>query len=114
LVQRTLCVTARYHQTMECPKCKTANSETERFCKRCHFTLLFNCPACKSSQRHGGKCDKCGVDLAKYAMALASQEQTRAVQSRERKREHAGMWKQILLLPITGGFSLIRYFLRRT
>ena len=28
-------------------------------------------------------------------------------------RERAAAWKQVALLPITGGFSLIKYFLRR-
>jgi hypothetical protein len=98
---------------MECPKCHTANGDADRFCKKCHHTLLFVCPACKAKQRHGGKCDACGVDLAKYAMALASQEETRVVHTREKSRERAAAWKQVALLPITGGYSLIKYFLRK-
>lgn len=98
---------------MECPKCHTANGDADRFCKRCHHTLLFLCPACKATQRHGGKCDKCGVDLAKFALALAAQEETRTVQTRQKARGRAAAWKQVALLPITGGFSLIKYFLRR-
>lgn len=98
---------------MECPKCKTANGDAERFCLRCHTTLLFKCPACAAAQRHGGKCDKCGVDFTKYAYMIVAQEQTRASREREKIRDKASVWKQIILLPITGGYSLIRFFLHR-
>jgi zinc-ribbon domain len=98
---------------VQCSKCHTENSDNQRFCRRCHATLLFTCPACKASQRHGGKCDQCGVDLTKYAMMLAANERTRTDLKREQKRERVAAWKQVALLPITGGFSLIRYLLRR-
>lgn len=98
---------------MECPKCKTANPDTTQFCKRCHATLLYKCPSCAATQRHGGKCEKCGVDFAKYAAMLVAQEQSRANLEREKTHERAAGWKQAVLFPVTGGLSLIKFFMRR-
>lgn len=98
---------------MECPKCKAANSDAAQFCTRCHMTLLYKCPSCGAAQRHGGKCDGCGVDFAKFAAMLIAQEQTRADREHEKTREKAAAWKQLILLPVTGGFSLVRHLLRR-
>ncbi len=98
---------------MECPKCKTANSDAAQFCKRCHATLLYKCPSCAATQRHGGTCDKCGVDFSKYAAMLVAREQTRAASKHDKVREHVSVWKQIILLPITGGYSLMKFLLRR-
>jgi len=53
------------------------------------------------------------VDFAKYATMLISQESIRAERDRKRTRTRADVLKQGLLLPITGGFSLIRYLFRR-
>lgn len=77
------------------------------------MTLLYKCPACLATQRHGGTCDKCGVDFAKYAAMLIAQEETRAASQREKLRSNASMWKQIILLPVTGGYSLMKFLLRR-
>ncbi len=55
---------------MECPKCKTENSDKVTFCVRCHTPLRYTCPSCKHVQLQGGKCEKCGVDFAKYAAML--------------------------------------------
>lgn len=98
---------------MECPKCKTANSDAAQFCTRCHATLLYKCPSCGAAQRHGGKCDACGIDFAKYAVMLIAQEQSRADREHEKVREKAAGWKQLILLPVNGGFSLVKYLLRR-
>ena len=98
---------------MECPKCKTQNSDLEQFCRRCHMTLRYKCPSCGSAQRHGGKCDACGVDFAKFATMLIAQEQSRVDRQHEKIRGKASACKQLLLLPITGGFSLVRRLLRR-
>ncbi len=98
---------------MECPKCKTANAETAQFCVRCHATLLYKCPSCGSTQQHGGKCDKCGVDFAKYGAMMVAQEQIRASREHEKVRQNATTWRQIILLPVTGGYSLMKYFLRK-
>lgn len=44
---------------------------------------------------------------------LVAQEKTRVSSEREKSVERAAVWKQIILLPITGGYSLIRFFLHR-
>jgi hypothetical protein len=98
---------------MECPKCKTANADTAQFCKRCHTTLRFKCPSCGATQRHGGTCDKCGLDFAKYAGMLVAQEQMRAANERDKSREQTSIWTQIVLLPVTFGYSLMKFLLRR-
>lgn len=98
---------------MECPKCKMANADTAQFCVKCHATLLYKCPSCSATQRHGGKCDKCGVDFAKYAAMMVAQEQMRATREHEKVREKATTWKQLILLPVTGGYSLMKHFLRK-
>jgi len=46
-------------------------------------------------------------------MMLIAQEQTRAEREHEKVREKAAGWKQLLLLPVDGGFSLVKYLLRR-
>ncbi len=73
-----------------------------------------NARPAQATQRHGGTCDKCGVDFAKYGAMLVAQEQTRVSSEREKQVEKAAIWKQIILLPITGGYSLIRFFLSRS
>lgn len=77
------------------------------------MTLLYKCPSCMATQRHGGTCDKCGVDFAKYAGMLIAQEQNRVQRRRDKMRENASIWKQIILLPVTGGYSLMKFLLRR-
>jgi hypothetical protein len=53
------------------------------------------------------------VDFAKYAAMLVFRA-TQAAQSERSKADgRKAIWKQIFLLPITGGFSLIRYLLKR-
>jgi hypothetical protein len=98
---------------MQCAKCKTENSDTVTFCVRCHTPLKYTCPACKHVQLQGGKCEKCGVDFAKYAAMLVFQAKDSVQRERAKAKERAGIWKQILLLPITGGLSLIKYFVGR-
>jgi hypothetical protein len=58
----------------------------------------------------GGKCEKCGVDFAKYAAMLVFQAKDSAQLDRSKSKARVGIWKQIMLLPITGGFSLFKYF----
>lgn len=99
---------------MECPQCKAANSDAAQFCTRCHMALLYKCPSCAAAQRHGGKCNACGVDFAKYAAMLIAQEQSRVDREHEKTREKAAAWKQLILLPVTGGFSLVKHLLRRS
>ncbi|MHB8484418.1 MAG: hypothetical protein ACYDCM_01615 [Candidatus Acidiferrales bacterium] len=45
---------------------------------------------------------------------LVAQEKIRATTEREKQVEKAAIWKQIILLPITGGYSLIRFLLSRS
>jgi hypothetical protein len=99
---------------MECPKCKTVNVDTEQFCRRCHMTLLYKCPACGGTQRQAAKCNHCGVDFAKYMHMVVAQEQIRADREHEKVRERASTWKQIILLPVTGGISLIKFLAGRS
>ncbi len=95
---------------MQCPKCHEENPQTVKFCRRCHTPLSFTCPACHHVQSHGGTCDQCGVDLVKIALAFQTQMKVEADRSRERLKERSGWIRQIVLLPITGGFSLIKFF----
>lgn len=98
---------------MTCLRCGFDNPIPARFCVRCHEPLWFACPSCGHVQGHGGTCAKCGVDFAKFGVVLAVQHESRAQQERERRNERRALWKQILLLPITGGFSLIRHLFAR-
>lgn len=45
---------------------------------------------------------------------LVAQGKTRVSSEREKMVEKAALWKQLLLLPITGGYSLIRFLLSRS
>ena len=94
---------------MKCAKCGHETSDTKQFCVRCHAPARFTCPACKHIQDHGGQCDQCGVDFVKYATMLVFQGQTAAQQERLRKKGWSEAFRQILLLPITGGWSLLKY-----
>jgi len=95
---------------MICPKCQRENSESAQFCLRCHTPLWYTCPACGHRQRQGGKCEQCGVDFLKYALMLQSQVRMQAEREREQLRKRSSFAKQILLAPVTGGFSLLKYF----
>ncbi|HEV2419992.1 MAG TPA: zinc ribbon domain-containing protein [Terriglobia bacterium] len=94
---------------MTCPKCQTASPATARFCVRCHAPLRFTCPSCGHAQETGGKCGKCGVDFAKYAAVLEFQMAKEARERREGAQTRHDLIKQALLLPVTGGWSLLRY-----
>jgi len=50
------------------------------------------------------------VDFLKYALMLQSQVQMQAEREREQLRRRKSFAKQVLLLPLTGGFSLLKYF----
>ena len=98
---------------MKCPKCSRENPESAQYCLRCHAPLRYVCPACKHVQLQGGKCDQCGVDFAKYLGMMQFQMKSQADQERARMRNRSAIFKQLLLLPITGGFSLLKYFRTR-
>jgi hypothetical protein len=94
---------------MRCARCGHDNSDTNQFCARCHAPARYTCPACKHKQEHGGQCEQCGVDFVKYAMMLVFQGQTNTQQARLRKKGRGEVIRQILLLPVTGGWSLLKY-----
>jgi len=94
---------------MRCTKCGHENPDTHAFCSRCHAPAWFTCPSCKHKQDHGGRCEQCGLDFAKYATMLIFQGQTATKQERLRKKGRSEFLRQILLLPITGGWSLLKY-----
>jgi uncharacterized membrane protein YvbJ len=73
--------------------------------------LSYTCPACKHVQAHGGQCEQCGVDFAKYSAMLVFTAQETASRARERTRARTSIVRQIILLPITGGISLVKYLL---
>jgi len=98
---------------VECPKCRHENPEVAQFCVRCHATLRYFCPACKREQFHGGKCDQCGVDFAKYGAMLVFKAADEAARQREGMKKRASLARQIALLPVTGGLSLLKYLLSR-
>ena len=75
--------------------------------------MKYLCPSCKHVQLQGGKCEKCGVDFAKYAAMLVFQAQDVAQSERDKSKNRTAIIKQVLLLPITGGYSLMKYFLGR-
>ena len=79
---------------MLCPKCQRDNPQTAQFCLRCHATLRFICPACKHTQDHGGNCDECGVDFAKYSAMLIFKARDTAEQGRVRSKQRASIVKQ--------------------
>ncbi len=77
---------------------------------RCHTPLRYTCPSCKNVQAHGGTCEKCGVDFNKYAAMLVFRAKDNAAAERQRTKDRTAIVRQILLLPITGGLSLFKYF----
>src|ERR1700735_116705 len=99
---------------IKCPKCGGDAREIARFCPRCHATLRFECPACKHEQRKGGSCEKCGVNFLKYITAVVAAKQAEADQVHDRIERRTVIIKQVFLLPITGGYSLIKHFLKRS
>lgn len=53
------------------------------------------------------------MDFAKYATVLEFQMRSEGEQDRERSKSRLTILKQILLLPITGGLSLLGYLRSR-
>jgi hypothetical protein len=75
--------------------------------------MQFVCPACQHSQLQGGQCEKCGTDFVKYLTMMQFNMQMAAEQKRELVKTRNATFRQIVLLPITGGFSLLRYLRKR-
>jgi hypothetical protein len=93
---------------MQCPKCGSEARDIARFCPRCHATLRYECPSCKNEQRHGGTCDKCGVDFLKYISAVVAGKQAEADAAHERLEQSSNLMKNLLLTPFTLGIPLLR------
>jgi hypothetical protein len=101
-------------RTLKCPKCGTDVREVARFCQRCHQTMLYECPSCHHQQRKGGQCEECGIDFLKYIAAVVSQKQAQAGAIRDRLEQRSNFMKNLLYLPFTLGFPIIRdYFVKR-
>jgi hypothetical protein len=96
---------------MECPKCKTQALDVARFCPRCHATLRFECPSCHHEQRHGGTCEKCGVDFVKYLNMILASQRVEADAAHDRLEHRSTLLKDILMVPFNMGVPLIRNLL---
>jgi len=106
--------TSAQQRTVKCPKCGTDVREVARFCQRCHHTMRYECPSCHNQQRTGGKCEKCGIDFLKYIGAVVTQKQAEADAFHERLEQRSTLMKNILWLPFTLGYPIIRdYFFKR-
>ena len=98
---------------MQCPKCKTENSERVTYCVRCHTPLKFTCPACKHVQFEGGKCEKCGVDFAKYAAMMLFQAKDAAKAEQARKKVWSPpLWMHVAFFPIPLVIMMVLYVVR--
>lgn len=93
---------------MKCPKCSSEARDIARFCPRCHATLRFECPSCHHEQRHGGACDKCGVNFLKYVLAVVSAKKADADALNERIERRSNLLTNMLTVPLNGGLPLIR------
>ena len=74
------------------------------------MTLRYSCPACKHEQRKGGTCEKCGVDFLKYITAVVDAKRDARDVEQERLDRRSGLIKNIFMLIITGGLSVVRLF----
>src|SRR5579864_4437413 len=110
----TASATPAQQKTVKCPKCGTDVREVARFCQRCHHTMRYECPSCHHQQRTGGKCEKCGIDFLKYIGAVVTQKQAQADAFHERMEQRSTLMKNILWMPFTLGYPIIRdYFIKR-
>src|SRR5207248_10279917 len=98
---------------MKCPKCGQDNSDAVQFCTHCHATLKFVCPACKHVQMQGGKCEQCGVDFAKYAVMMQAKAKAESEREIAQTRERIGLARSLMMFPINGGLTLLRYLRAR-
>src|SRR5215470_3079940 len=96
--------------TVNCPKCGSQVRQVARFCPRCHATLRFQCPSCAHEQRHGGTCDKCGIDFLKYIGAVVAAKQAEADVLHEKLERRSTLLKNILWTPFTFGIPMLRSF----
>jgi hypothetical protein len=105
---------ATAQRTVKCPKCGSDVRDVARFCQRCHHTMRYECPSCHHQQRTGGTCEKCGIDFLKYIGAVMSQKHAETDAMHERFEQRSNFMKNLLYLPFTLGFPIIRdYFVKR-
>lgn len=93
---------------MDCPKCGAEVRDIARFCRRCHATLRYACPACKHEQRHGGTCDKCGIDFLKYITAVVANKQAESDALQERQERRSTLLKNLVTVPFNLGIPLLK------
>ena len=93
---------------MLCPKCGNEARDIARFCRRCHATLRYECPSCKHEQRHGGICEKCGVDFLKYITAVVTAKKAETDREHERIEQRSSLMRNLLLIPFNLGIPLLR------
>lgn len=96
---------------MQCPKCQSEVRDIARFCRRCHATLRYDCPNCHHEQRHGGKCEKCGIDFLKYMTAMVSAKRVEKDAERDKIERRSALLKNIAYIPLTMGIPLLRQWL---
>jgi len=93
---------------MNCPKCGAEARDIARFCPRCHATLRYQCPSCGHEQRHGGECEKCGVNFLKYITAVVAAKQAEADVLHEKIERRSNFMKNLLMTPFNLGIPLFR------
>jgi len=93
---------------MDCPKCGAEVRDVARFCRRCHATLRYSCPACKHEQRHGGTCEKCGVNFLKYIAAVVASNQAKSDALEDRQERRSTLLKNLLIVPFNLGIPLLK------
>jgi hypothetical protein len=79
-----------------------------RFCRKCHTTLRYECPACKHEQRQGGTCEKCGVNFLKYITGMVANKQIGPDPVYERQERRSTLLKNLLYVPFNLGIPLLR------
>ena len=95
--------------TIVCPKCGQSNSDSVRFCTRCHFPLRIVCPACAHVQGQGGVCEACGIDFVQYGMAQLAKVKLESEGETARMKKRSGIFREVVLAVASGGFSLLKY-----
>ncbi len=93
---------------MQCPKCGAEERDVARFCRQCHATLRYECPSCKHEQRHGGICEKCGVNFLKYVTAVVAAKKAESDLDHDRLEQRSSLLKNLILMPFNLGIPLLR------
>ena len=61
--------------------------------------MRFECPACRHSQRTGGKCEKCGVDFIKYIGAVVAAKKPEADAIQDKFEQRSTFMKNLVVCP---------------